>query len=105
MAEWKGPIFDIAAEFELRGKGELVNEFLETLINDPDIPVKLRRQVWTMCSTIWPDQVTFIKVIVYHFVNSEDESNLTELWQAVVDDTWARFPSMPLKSELEELNG
>lgn len=93
----------VQAIVETMYKSGLSNEFFETLINDWSIPSKLRRQVWTLCSTEWNKRDTCIRVVAHHFEVSTDELNLTDLWQGIVDVYWPDLPTMPLKTEIDTM--
>lgn len=93
----------VQAIVETMYKSGLVNEFFETLINDFSIPSKMRRQVWTLCSTEWADRDRCIHVFTNHFELSTDELSLVDMWQTVIDDAWPRLPAMPLKAEIDKM--
>lgn len=98
MNENKNPALIAALE-----KTGFMMEFLETLINDASIPGKLRRQVWTMCTTKWERQQVAIDVVVKDFGESTDEVDLTSLWQDIVAQLWPALPDMPLKRDVDKL--
>lgn len=84
-------------------KAGLTLEFFETLINDTEIPEKLRRQVWTMCSTQHDYIEGTIYGIVDSFVVSDDASDLTVKWQALVDANWHKILNCGLKKEIDAI--
>lgn len=83
-------------------KSGLAMEFFETLINDKSIPEQLRRKVWSMCSTTFPQRVVVIPRVADEFADSTDELDLIARWERVVELYWPYFPECPLKWEIEE---
>jgi hypothetical protein len=89
--------------FEQSGNYDLFAEFIETLVNDEEIPRKLRRQIWTLASTYREaSEVEQICAdIVASFQDSEDALDLWKRWQEVVEKHWPNLIDCPLKAEID----
>jgi hypothetical protein len=96
------PIFDAFVE---TGDYSLLPEFVETLVNDGEIPAKLRRQIWTLASTTSHEGFQqIVAEVVASFQDSEDAHDLLRRWAAITDNWWPRLPECPLKKEIDELS-
>ena len=93
----------VADAFRESGRYDLMGEFIETLVNDPDVPRKLARQVWVLVSTAWDGQEVACAAIVASFQDSEDEGDLVDRWSSVVSAAWPDLPDMPLRREIDKL--
>lgn len=95
--------FPIFAAFEESGHYDLLPEFVETLVNDEDVPRKLRRQIWTLASVSWEHEELVVADIVAHFQDSEEAQDLVKRWEKIVQKFWPLLPNIPLKREIDAL--
>ena len=87
--------------FRNSGRYDLFPEFIDTLLNDEEIPRYIRRRVWALVSTAWTGQEAACVAVVAHFQDSENEIDLANRWKALTDELWKEFPPMPLKTEID----
>lgn len=93
----------IQKAFKESGEYNLFPEFVETLINETEIPMKLRRKIWALASTTDDQDAPRCASIVAAFQDSEGPIDLIGRWQAVVATWWPTYIDCPLKKELEAL--
>lgn len=81
-------------------------EFIETLVNDPSFPEKLRRQIWTLCTTedsgLRLEEVS--AMVAAAFTDSDGERDLIARWNGVVEEYWPRLHNCKLKAEIDALS-
>lgn len=97
------PTFLIADTFKNSGRYDLFPEFIDTLINENEIPEKLRKKIWALVSTLGPDQEAICAAVTAAFQDSEDESDLEAKWNEIAIDFWPRYTPNPLKTEIDSL--
>lgn len=90
----------IADVFRESGRYDLMGEFIETLVNDTEVPTLTSRRIWTLASTSYEQQTEACAAIVASFQDSEGSEDLTTRWNEVVRDYWSYLSECPLKEEL-----
>jgi len=80
-------------------------EFLETLVNDEDVPKVLRRKIWALATMdiVAPglEHSAICVLIAQEFAASDCCENLVTRWQKIVVSCWQYVPNCPLKTELD----